>query len=283
MSDKVTQYLEKITDWTVTSVGKLLLFGIVLFVGLRLIKTVKKMLRKSFGRHSMNPSVESFLLSFIDIGLKVILFMFSVTILGVEMSSFVALFGSVGIGIGLAVQGSLSNIAGGVLILLLKPFQVGDYIIEDSHKNEGTVIGIDIFYTRLYTADNKTVIIPNGTLANSSLTNVTKQEKRRVDLFVGISYAENIARVKKVLEEVIAQEETILHDEEHTIFVQSFDASSISIGIRVWASTDLYWKTKWNLLEHIKEAFDREGIEIPYDQLDVHVVDAKVEKEEKQS
>lgn len=272
MSDKITLYLEMFIDWVVKTAGKLLLFIVVLMIGLRMIKFIKKMMKKWFGRHNVDPSVGSFLISFLDIGLKIVLFMCSMGILGVELTSFLALFSSVGIAIGLAVQGSLSNIAGGILILLLKPFQVGDYIIEDNHKNEGTVVAIDIFYTRLYTVDNKTVVVPNGTLANSSLTNVTRQDKRRIDLFVGISYTENIARVKKVLEEVIAREENILQEDEITIFVNSFDASSISMGIRVWSSMDLYWKTRWSLLEHIKEAFDREEIEIPYDQLDVHVV-----------
>lgn len=274
ISDKMPQYLEKMVDWVVKTAGELVLFAVVLLIGLRIIKLVKKMLRRSFDRHSMDASVESFLISFIDIGLKIVLFMCSIAILGVEMSSFLAIFGSAGIAIGLAVQGSLANIAGGVLILLLKPFQVGDYIIEDSNKNEGTVVAIDIFYTRLYIVDNKTVVVPNGTLANSSLTNVTRQDKRRIDLMIGISYQENIAKVKKVLETVVTQEENVLKDDEITIFVNSFDASSISMGIRAWAPMELYWKTRWAMLEHIKEAFDREEIEIPYDQLDVHVVEA---------
>ena len=274
--EQTVLYAQEFLDWIVRKVGDLALCIVIIVIGFKIVGAIRKLLKRSFSRHSLDPSVSTFLVSFVDIGLKSILFLWCISIIGVEMSSVIAILGSASIAIGLAVQGSLSNIAGGVLILLLKPFQVGDYIIEDNKKNEGTVVAIDIFYTRLHTVDNKTVVIPNGILANSSLTNVTRQDRRRIDIFLGISYNESISRVKRVLEDVIEREEHILQDEESevTIFVNNFDDSTISIGIRAWAPMDLYWKTRWSLLEHIKEAFDREHISFPYNQLDVHVVSA---------
>ncbi len=269
------KYADQLVDWLVQKTGDLVLCILILVVGFKIVGAVRRLLRKTFDRHNMDQSVATFLLSFVDIGLKIVLFLWAISIIGVEMSSVIAILASASVAIGLAVQGSLSNIAGGVLILLLKPFQVGDYIIEDNKKNEGTVVAIDIFYTRLHTVDNKTVVVPNGILANSSLTNVTRQDKRRMDIFIGISYNESVARVKAVLEEVIAKEENILRDEENevTIFVNDFEDSTVSIGIRAWAPMDLFWKTKWSLLEHIKEEFDRQGISFPYNQLDVHVIE----------
>lgn len=279
--EKTLKYADKLLDWIVQKVGDLALCVFIIVVGFKIVAFIKKMLKKGFQRHNMDPSVASFLVSFVDIGLKTILLIWCIGILGVEMSSVIAILGSASIAIGLAVQGSLSNIAGGVLILLLKPFQVGDYIIEDNKKNEGTVVAIDIFYTRLHTVDNKTVVIPNGILANSSLTNVTRQDKRRIDIFLGISYDESIVKVKALLAKIIEREENILQDEESevVIFVNDFEESTVSIGIRAWAPMDLYWKTRWSLLEHIKEEFDRENISFPYNQLDVHVVSDNGKKE----
>ena len=276
---KLLEYSQELLDWFVLKIGALALCIFILVVGFKAVRMVKKALKQSFERHNMDRSVSTFLLSFVDIGLKSLLLLWAISILGVEVSSILAILASASVAIGLAVQGSLSNIAGGVLILLLKPFQVGDYIIEDNHKNEGTVMAIDIFYTKLYTVDNKTVVIPNGTLSNSSLTNVTREEKRRIDIFVGISYDESIKRVKDVLERVIDAEENILKEEGITIFVNAFEASTVSIGIRAWAPMDLFWATKWSLLEHIKEAFDEEGISFPYNQLDVHMVQKQAGKE----
>lgn len=274
---KALKYTDQFLDWLVQKTGDLILCILILVIGFKIVGIVRKVLRKAFERHNTDPSVATFLVSFVEIGMKMILFLWAISIIGVEMSSVIAILASASVAIGLAVQGSLSNIAGGVLILLLKPFQVGDYIIEDNKKNEGTVVAIDIFYTRLHTVDNKTVVVPNGILANSSLTNVTRQDKRRIDLFLGISYDESIAKVKAVLEEVIEREENILRDEESevTIFVNDLKESTVSIGIRAWAPMDLFWKTKWSLLEHIKEEFDRQGIAFPYNQLDVHVVEKK--------
>ena len=184
-----------------------------------------------------------------------------------------AALSAAGLTVGLALQGSLSNFAGGVLILLFKPFVIGDYIKEDSHGNEGTVTGIDLFYTKILTIDNKAIVIPNGTLANASLTNYTAQEKRRIDLQVGISYDSDIKLAKKVLSDVIDSTDGILRDEEISIFVDSLDESQITMGTRVWVPTDSYWPIRWQLLESYKEALDANGIEIPFNQLSVTIND----------
>ncbi len=154
-------------------------------------------------------------------------------------------------------------------MLILKPFRVGDYIVACG--SEGVVTGMDIFYTRLLSADNRLIVIPNGTLSNSSIINVTNEPKRRLDIKVGIDYSEDIRKVKAVLQDVIDVQEMILPEEEKQIYVSSFDASAITIGVRVWVETENYWLLKWELMEKIKYAFDESQITIPFDQLDVNV------------
>ena len=278
--EHLLRYGQQFLDWIVTKTGETLLAIVILVIGFRIVKWIKRGLKRAFERHSLEPSVVTFLTSFVDIGLKIVLFLWAISVVGVEMSSVIAILGSASIAIGLAVQGSLSNIAGGVLILLLKPFQVGDYIIEDNKKNEGTVVAIDIFYTRLHTVDNKTVVVPNGILSNSSLTNVTRQDRRRIDIYLNISYKESVERVKNVLYDILEKEEGVIKNEEcpYIVFVNDFLESTVSIGIRAWATMDDFWVTKWSLLEHIKTRFDEEKIDFPYNQLDVHLIDEKQEK-----
>ena len=154
---------------------------------------------------------------------------------------------------------------------MLKPFKVGDYIVEDSHGNEGTVTEISIFYTKLKSVDNKIIVIPNGILANSSLTNVTYSEKRRIDLEVGVSYSADLKKTKAVIEQLLLSEERRLKDEAVQVFVSELGDSSVTIGARVWVPTDLYWDIRWTLTEEMKNALDENGIEIPFPQLDVNV------------
>ena len=182
-----------------------------------------------------------------------------------------AALASCGVAIGLALQGSLSNFAGGVLILLLKPFVVGDYIVEDNKGREGTVKEIQLFYTKLLTVDNKTVIIPNGALANTSITNVTEQDKRRLDFAVGISYDADLKMAKQLIEELIRKDEDVLQNEDVSVFVDTLGDSSVVIGARGWVKKDAYWTAKWRLTENIKLTLDDNGIEIPYNQVVVHV------------
>lgn len=243
---------------------------LIFLIGKKLIKSFMKFLKKIFERSKMDLGVQMFLSKGISILLYIILALVILERFGVQSSSFVAIIGSAGLTLGLALQGSLSNLAGGVLILILKPFTVGDYII--ALGNEGTVTGIDIFYTRLTTVDNRAIVLPNGTLSNSNLINVTHEKVRRLDLNVGIDYAADIKTVKDVLTKLAEKHPMVLKDGyEITVFVNSFEASSIDMGLRVWCEKDNYWPLKWDLLEQIKYAFDENNIVIPFNQLDVTV------------
>ncbi len=264
------ELLKNLGDKAVSFGLSILAAVIAAFIGKKLINFIIRLLKKSFERTSVDEGVSKFLISMIRVLLYVVLIMTVISILGIQTTSFAAIIGSAGVTIGLAFQGSLSNFAGGVLILLLKPFKVGDYIIAEG--NEGTVTGIDIFYTRLQTVDNRFVVIPNGKISNCNLTNVTSEEERRLDLFVDIDYSENVKRVRDILLQVLNRNEMILKGEHPIdIFVDNFEASSIRMGIRVWVETDNYWKLKWHLLEEIKETFDHNHVVIPYNQLDVNL------------
>lgn len=250
---------------------KVVLALVVFFVGSKLIKMLRKIVGRSLARSSVDKGVEQFVDSVLKFLLYFILIFSIGTKFGLDTTSAAAVLASGGVAIGLALQGSLSNFAGGVLILLLKPFVVGDYIIEDNHKCEGIVKEIQIFYTKLATVDNKIIVIPNGALTNNSLTNVTAQAERRLDLTVDISYDADLKKAKQVVEHLLNEEEAILKDKEKLVFVDSLGESSVVLGIRGWVKTEDYWTTRWRMLEKIKLAMDENEIEIPYRQIDVHV------------
>ena len=242
---------------------------VIYLIGRRLIKWLLKFLKKSFARGNMEEGVADFLLSIIKFALYFVLILFLFEFLGLETGSAVALLGSAGLAVGLALQGSLANFAGGVLILLMKPFLVGDYIIVGD--KEGTVVSIDIIYTKLQMADNKTVVMPNGKLADSDIINVTKQDKRRIEIQVGVSYSANIRQVREVLGEIVDSCEEILKEEPVNIVVGALGSSSVDMTIHVWVKCEDYWNVRWAMLEEIKERFEREGINIPFNQLEVQV------------
>lgn len=243
----------------------LLIFG----AGSRIIKLIYRMLDRSFRRMDMEISVRKFLLSVLNASMYCLLIFIIAGQIGVNSASIVALLGSASIAVGLAIQGSLANFAGGVLILLMKPFRVGDYII--SRDGEGSVHTIGMVYTVLYTADNKQVVIPNGTLSNSPLTNVTAMERRRVDVSVGIGYSSDLKKAKEILEEIYHSHPAVMQDQPIDIFVDNLADSSVTLGGRGWVATDSYWSAKWAITEQVKLRFDEAGIEIPFNQLDVHV------------
>ena len=243
---------------------------VIYVIGTRVIKWIRKIVKKSLERSKLDVGVQQFLDSIIKLALHALLIFSLLQKYGLDTATVAAALASCGVAIGLALQGSLSNFAGGVLILVLKPFVVGDYIIEDSNKCEGTVKEIQMFYTKLQTADNRTIIIPNGSLANNSLTNVTAQDKRRVDLSVDISYEADLKKAKDVIETVLNADEGILADEDKNVFVDSLGASSVVIGVRGWVKKEDYWTVRWRLLENMKLALDENGIEIPYQQIVVH-------------
>ncbi len=261
--------LDTVIDYALKLGKNVLIAIIVYFIASKLIKWILKLTTKALNKGKIEPIVVKFIYSIIKVGLYVLLFIAIVSILGIPTTTFVTLFGTVTLSVGLALQGSLANFAGGVLILIFKPFKVGDYIVACG--DEGTVVGIDVFYTKLATVDNKMIVIPNGTLANSSVKNVSTMDKRRVDIQVGISYEADIAAAKSVLMEIIEKDGNILKDKPINVFVASLDASQVTLETRVWVSSEKYWDTKWALTEQYKLALDAAGIEIPFNQLSVTI------------
>lgn len=254
----------------VLAFGLQIIIAVVIYIiGHKLIKSVIKGAERALARGNAEEGVITFASSFLKITLHIILILLIGSNFGITTASVIAVVGSAGLTAGLALQGSLSNFAGGVLILLLKPFRVGDYIIEDTNKNEGKVQEITIFYTKLTTLDNKVVVIPNGVLANSSMTNVTHQDERLIDIKVGISYEASIKQAKAVIENVLMSEQCRCEDEEIKVFVHELGDSAVIIGCRLWVAAEQYWEVRWRLNEEIKEALDRNGIEIPYPQVAV--------------
>lgn len=248
---------------------------VFLFIGIQCIKLLRRIIKKSLEKTSADVGVIQFIDSFIKIGSYAILIMLIATSFGVDAASIIAVFGSAGVAIGLALQGSLSNLAGGVLILVLKPFKVGDYIIEDTNKNEGTVTEIQIFYTKLTTGDNKTIILPNGTLANSSLTNVTQAPYRRNEIKIGISYESDIRTAKKILQDLLDHDVAVLQDRDKLVFVDNLADSSVVIGVRCWFKNEDFWTGRWRLIEEAKYALEENGVVLAYPQLDVHIQQVK--------
>lgn len=263
-------YIESILPNMLDFCFNVVLAVIVYLIGSRIIKAILKMNKRWADRKEIDEGVKQFIHAFIKGALYVLLIFIILTLFGVTTASVVAVLGSAGLTLGLALQGSLSNFAG-VMILLMKPFKVGDYVIEDTNKNEGTVEEISLFYTRLKTIDNKSIVIPNGTLANNSMTNVTAAEKRRLDLTVGISYQADIRQAKEVLNQVILNKQACLLEEETKVFVSELADSCVIMGIRIWVKTEDYWDAKWRMNENIKYALDENEIEIPYPQMDVTI------------
>jgi small conductance mechanosensitive channel len=250
---------------------RVLLAAILFFVGLKIIKLIRKITKKSLNRAGAEIGVIQFLDGLIKVILYGILILMVAGNFGFDATSVVALVGSAGVTIGLAMQGSLSNLAGGVLILMLKPFRVGDYIIESAHGTEGTVKEIGIFYTKLSTTDGKIVVLPNGNLSNNSITNASFSPVRRIDLKIGISYNADIKKAKEILEDVMNSDLEVLHTEPVTVFVDSLDDSAVSIGMRCFCENANYWTVRWRILENAKLALDKAGIEIPFNQVVVHM------------
>lgn len=250
---------------------RILLVFLLFFIGTKVIKLIRKILRKSMEKAQVETGVIQFVESFVKAALYVLLVFLLASQLGVEATSIVALLGSAGVAIGLAIQGSLSNLAGGVLILLLKPFKVGDYIIESVSNLEGFVTEIQIFYTKLKTGDNRIVILPNGNLANNSMVNVTAEKERRLDIRVGVSYEADLKLAKEVLLNVLEREESIIAEKDRLVFVEELADSCVIIGLRCHVESSQYWPAKWRITENCKYALDEAGISIPFPQLDVHL------------
>ena len=255
-----------VTNLILRIAGTILIF----LIGVQLIKILRRILQRSMEKAHVEKGVMTFVDSFVKAAFYVLLIFMIASRLGVDAASIVAILGSAGVAIGLAVQGSLSNLAGGVLILLLKPFKVGDYIIDAAGK-EGIVSEIQIFYTKLHTYDNKMIILPNGNLANSSIVNVTAEKIRRLDVSVQISYKSDLLLAKKLLLGMLKENPHSLKDREMTVFVDALQDSGVAMGVRCWVEGTDYWPAKWDVTEKCKLVLDANHIEIPFPQLDVHM------------
>lgn len=246
---------------------------LVLLIGWKAISVFRKWCIDSMDRIKVDHTVSVFLGSCISVVLFGLLIFAAADIVGISSASLIALLGSAGIAISLALQGSLSNFAGGVMILLLKPFVAGDYIICEN--GEGTVTNIGLIYTTLTTVDNRQVVIPNGILSGSPLTNVTAQDRRRLIISVGIGYSSDLKKAKEIMEQLFTEKPEVLKDEPIEVYVDSLGTSSVLLTARGWTRTEDYWKAKWDLTEAVKYAFDAAGIEIPYNKLDVNVTEKR--------
>lgn len=253
---------ELLKTWVMGLGIKVLAGVVILIVGFKLVNLVDSRLQRRKDFIKIDPTLKSFLSSALRMGLKTLVLVTAIISMGIPMTSFVALIGAAGLAVGLALQGSLSNLAGGVLIIFLRPFKVGDFIEGNGHS--GTVRDIGLFYTHLNTPDNRSVVIPNSGLSNSSLINYSEHSERRVDFEFGVSYDSNIKDVKRVIRSVIDKNEMIMQEPEPFIRLANHGASSLDFKVRVWVKAEDYWEVFFTTQEEVKEAFDQAGIEIPY-------------------
>ena len=257
--------MEFATTWGI----KLLIAIIIFVVGAKLINSLAKWIKKSPKLDKIDNSLRSFLGSFSKIALYIVLIITVAMILGVPATSFITILASCGVAIGLALQGSLSNFAGGIMILLFKPFKVGDYI--EASGESGTVAEITVVYTIILTTDNKRITIPNGTLTNSVIENYSSEKTRRVDLTFTTSYDNDIEKTKKILLDVASSHPKALKDPEPFVRLSAHSDSALTYTVRIWCNNEDYWDVHFDTTEKVKKAFDENGIEIPYPQMDVHV------------
>ena len=275
-AEKVNVLMETVKGWGPQALDfavRLALAALILIVGFKVIGIIRKMVRRSLERAEVEITLLRFLDALLNAVLLFLLIFMAAQQLGMNTASIVAVTGSAGLALGLALQGSLANFAGGVLILFMKPFRVDDYIVTE--EGEGTVYSIGLVYTTLLSIDNKKVVIPNGTLSNMTITNVTTMEKRRLDLTVTIGYQADLKRAKELLETLYADSPEIIKEDGITVYVDSLRGNGVVIGVRGWVKTEDYWPLRWRLLEEIKLTFEREGIEIPYNYMNVRMIGEK--------
>lgn len=261
---------EAIMNFVATFGPKLLAAIATLVVGLWVVKLIVRGVGKGLERSNVDDALKTFLKSLVSILLKVMVYISALGMLGIQMTSFIAVLGAAGLAVGLALQGSLSNFAGGVLILFFKPFQVGDFIERGSES--GTVERIDILHTILKTPNNQEIIIPNGQLANSAVTNYTKRDTRRAVFPVGIGYTSDVKKAREVILEVLNNDERTLADPAPMVVLTNLGDSSLDLSVRAWTKTEDYWSYFWDNLEKMKEELDKADIEIPFPQRDVHLI-----------
>lgn len=248
---------------------KLIYALLILLIGALLIKLFVTIFEKAIKRTKLEESLHSFLKSIVSIVLKIVLFITAASTLGIKMTSFITLLGAAGLAIGLALQGSLSNFAGGVLLLMFKPFRVGDFV--EAQGVSGVIKDIQILYTVIITVDNKQIFIPNGNLANNSIVNYSSQTKRRVDVNFGVGYESDIKKVKEIVKGLIAKNDKVLDNEANFVGVIKHGESSVDFVVRAWVKSADYWDVFFYFQEELKIAFDENGINIPYPQMDVFI------------
>jgi small conductance mechanosensitive channel len=258
-----------LTEFAITYGLKLFAALATLVIGLYIVKMIINVMARMMERNDTDPSLRGFVSSLVSILLKVMVYITALGMLGVEMTSFVAIMGAAGLAVGLALSGTLQNFAGGVMILLFKPYKVGDVI--DAQGYTGAVKEIQIFVTILTTADNKTVLIPNGPLATCALINYSTQPTRRVDWTIGIAYGDDLDRAYEVINKLIAADNRILKDPEPFVALSALADSSVNIVVRAWVSAPDYWSVFFKMNEEVYRTFGKEGLSIPFPQMDVHV------------
>ena len=266
----VEAVMEKLVNWGIDA-GKDIIGAILIFVvGRFVIKQINRLVSKILQKRKLEVSVETFLKSLLSILLNLILAFAIISRLGIETTSFAALLASAGVAVGMALSGNLSNFAGGLIILVFKPFKVGDYIDTETADVSGTVKEIQIFHTVLATLDNKIIYVPNGVLSSNAITNYSKQNMRRAEWVIGIEYGEDVDKVKKVLAELIEADARILKDPAPLIALKALSASSVDIVVRAWAKSEDFWNVYFDMNQKIYDTFNRKGIGFPFPQLTVH-------------
>ncbi len=263
------EQLQPFYDMVVEYGLRIIIGIIVLIIGFRIIKWITKIINRNLEKREIDDSLQSFLKSLTSIILKILLVISVLSMIGIEMTSFIAILGAAGLAVGLALSGTLQNFAGGVIILIIRPFKTGDYITAQGYS--GTVSDIQIFNTVLKTIDNKTIILPNGSLSTGAIVNFSTEPTRRVDLDFGIGYGDDIDKAKEVLWNIIKNDERIHKEPEPLIAVKELANSSVNITVRVWVNAGDYWPYFWDVHEKVKKEFDKNGVSIPFPQTDVHL------------
>ncbi len=267
--DNLKVVLNQILAWATDVVIKLVVALVIWKLGKFAMKWVIRFVDKALTKAGVENSVVKFINSIVKVGVYAVIAIIILDVLGIQTASLIAVFGSAALAVSMSLQGSLSNFAGGILILIFKPFRVDDYIIANGL--EGTVISIEMLYTKLRTVDNKIVMMPNGTLSNSNIVNVGVEGVRRLDMNVGISYGSDIKKAKALLKGILENYPTVFKDREIVVIVKELDADCVTLETRVWVKQEDYFDTRFELLELYKQAFDSNGVEIPFSQLDVRI------------
>ncbi len=267
--DNIDKHLQQITEMAINYSPKIILALVTLFIGLWIIKGVSALIRRTLAAKDVDASLQSFITSLVSMTFKALLLLSIAGMVGIEVTSFIAIFGAAGLAVGMALSGTLQNFAGGVMIMLFKPYKVGDVI--ETQGYVGSVNQIQIFNTILKTPDNKTIIIPNAPISSGSMVNYSTEATRRVDLSFGIGYNDDIDQAKEVMMSVIKKDERIFSDPEPFIAVSELADSSVNFAVRLWVNAGDYWGVHFDTLENVKKAFDANNISIPFPQQDVHM------------